>query len=129
MDTMTVGKRLVELCRAGEHRKAIEELYADDAVSIEAMEGGPKGRVTKGKPALLAGSDWFVENHEIHGGDVDGPYPHDDEFVCFMTMDVTAKQGPFANQRMEMKEAAHYRVKGGKIVESKFYYGFDCNEQ
>lgn len=125
MDTMAVGKRLVQLCREGQNRRAIEELYADDAVSHEAMEGGPKGRVTKGKADLLAGSDWFFSAHEIHGGNIDGPYPHDDEFICFMTLDCTAKEGPMAGMRMEMKEAARYRVQNGKIVESKFYYGYE----
>ncbi len=121
-----VGKRLVELCKQGQNRKAIEELYADDAVSIEAMAAGPKGRETKGKKDLLAGSDWFFEAHEIHAGEIDGPYPCDDKFICFMSIDLTARQGPMAGQRMQMKEACHYTVKNGKITRSEFYYDPGC---
>ena len=38
MNTEQIAKRLVELCREGKDEQAQDELYADDAVSIE-MEG------------------------------------------------------------------------------------------
>ena len=137
MDTYAVGKRLVELCAAGEHRKAIEELYADNVDVHEAMVmpkeaceqmGIPyKPNGMKTKDEVLQGSDWFMENHEIHGGNTDGPYPMGDKFVCFMSIDCTMKAGPMAGQRMEMKEACEYHVKDGKIVASHFLYPpMDC---
>lgn len=123
MDTMQVGERLVELCQEGKNRQAIEELYADDATSYEATEG-PTGRRMEGKEALLKYSDEFFEMFEVHDATVDGPYPNDDKFVCFMSIDMTGteKAGPMAGQRMEMKEAAVYTVRDGKIVHSEFYY-------
>lgn len=121
MDTMTIGKRLVDLCNAGRNREAIEELYADDAVAYEAMEG-PNGREMRGKEGLLAASDWFFNAFEIHGHEARGPFPNDDKFVCFMTIDLTAKDGPMAGQRMQMEEAAVYTVRDGKIARSEFYY-------
>lgn len=124
--TMEVGKRLVDLCQKWENRKAIEELYADDAVSYEAMAGGPKGRETVGKKEILAGSDWFFQANEIHGGEVDGPYPCDDKFICFMSIDMTGKEGPMKGQRMQMKEACLYTVKNGRIVRSEFFYDPGC---
>lgn len=136
-ETLKVGKRLVELCQQGENKKAIEELYADtvnvqeamscadmpgmDDMPPEAMAQGPTS-----KDMLLKGSDWFFENHEIHGGEVTGPYPLGDEFICFMRIDCTPKVGPMAGQRMDMKEACAYKVEGGKITESRFYYGMEC---
>ena len=135
MDAMAVGNRLVELCKAGENKKAIEELYADSVDVREAMEMPnpeefgmyPNGVQTKEQ--LLKSADAFFEMHEIHGGDVDGPYPHGDDFIVFMSLDTTPKVGPMAGQRMQMKEACHYGVKNGKIVSSHFYYGMpggDC---
>ncbi|CAK9048310.1 Uncharacterized protein (Fragment) [Durusdinium trenchii] len=138
-ESMKVGKRLVELCQQGENRKAIEELYADTVNVIEAMdctqmpgyddmpEDAKKAQAAgpTSKAQLLESSDWFFANHEIHGGDVQGPYPLGDEFACFMRMDCTPKVGPMANQRMDMQEACVYKVKDGKIVESRFYYGMD----
>jgi hypothetical protein len=38
MNTEEVATRLVELCRNGEWRKALDELYAKDIVSVEAHE-------------------------------------------------------------------------------------------
>ncbi len=124
-DTMTVAKRLVELVAQGENRKAIEELYADDAIAYEAMEG-PNGRELKGKDALLGYNDWFFNTMEVHDASIDGPYPNDDKFVCFMSIDLTAKEGPMAGNRMEMKEAALYTVKDGKITRSDFFYNTEC---
>ena len=128
METMAIGKRLVELCNEGKNRQAIEELYADDAVAIEAMAGGPKGREVRGKEDLLAGCDWFFNAFEIHGGEIQSPYPLDDRFICRMTIDVTGKEGPMAGQRMLMEEACLYTVKDGKITRSEFFYapGPDC---
>ncbi|MEO0482696.1 MAG: nuclear transport factor 2 family protein [Planctomycetota bacterium] len=123
MSAMEVGKKLVAYLEANEERKAIEELYADDAVSIEAMEMNPgQGRETKGKDAILAASDWFFENMEVHDGGVEGPYPFDDEFIVPMWIDLTPKDGA----RMKMHEAARYKVKDGKISEVRFYYDTNC---
>jgi len=139
-ETLKVGKRLVELCQQGENRKAIEELYADTVSVFEAMnpadmpgydqlpDDAKKAHCTgaTSKDQLLQGSDWFFENHEIHGGEVTGPFPLGDEFACFMRIDCTPKVGPMAGQRMDMKEACLYKVDNGKIVESRFYYAMDC---
>lgn len=139
-ESMKVGKRLVELCQQGENRKAIEELYADTVNVVEAMDctqmpgydeapqdfkdAHPTGPTPKAQ--LLKGADWFFQNMDIHGGDVKGPYPLGDEFACFMSLDCTPKTGPMAGQRMDMSECCVYKVKDGKIVESRFYYGMDC---
>lgn len=122
MDTMTIGTRLVELCREGKHRQAIEELYADEVLVNEAMPnpGMPHG-VTP-KSSLLVAADKFFETMEVHGGEVDGPYPWDDKFICFMRLDATPTEGPMAGQRMDMREACVYRTANGKITESHFCY-------
>lgn len=122
-ETMKVGSRLVELCREGKYLDAITELYADDAVSIEPFDCGPQGRETRGKQVILKESEGFITNNEIHSATIDGPYPFEDRFICFMRMDMTPKEGPMAGQRIDAKEACHYTVRNGKIVRAEFYYG------
>ncbi len=59
----------------------------------------------------------------IHGASVGNPLDNGDQFVCAMSLDCTAGEGPMAGQRMNMSETALYTVKNGKITEGKFFYG------
>ena len=124
--TIEVAKKLVELCIAHKNVDAIQTLYADDVVSVEAVDMGGKGRTTNGKAAVLEKNKWWVENHEIHSSETFGPWPHDDKFIVHMKIDVTPKAGPMKGQRMKMEEAGLYTVKNGKIVREEFFYGMDC---
>jgi ketosteroid isomerase-like protein len=116
---MDIGTRLVELCRAGKNVEAINTLYSDDIVSVEA--GGPPGmdRTTRGKAGVLGKNQWWVDNHEIHGATSEGPFPHDDRFAVRFTYDVTNKP---TGQRFTMNEVALFTVEGGKIVREEFFY-------
>jgi len=132
MNTIEIGNRLVELCKNGENKKAVEELYADTVEMHEAMDPAdmgdkmPEGMFPNGpqsKAQLLKGTDFFFESHEIHGGTTEGPFPHgDDRFICYMQIDCTPKDGPMAGHRMDMREACVYTVRDGKIVKSEFCY-------
>lgn len=128
MDTMSVGKRLVELCGQGKHIDAIQELYADTCVSVEAAEGPGMPRVTEGKEAILKGAEWWMNTMEMHDSGMSQPYPHDNRFIINMWTDVTAKEGPMAGQRMKMDEMAVYTVEAGKITRAEFFYDMDCGE-
>jgi ketosteroid isomerase-like protein len=121
-DTLEVGKKLVALCKEGKHIEAIDALYSPDIVSIEA--GAPPGGSAKseGLAAVKGKGEWWVANHEVHGGDVQGPFPHGDRFVVRFTYDITPKAGPMAGKRITMDEAALYTVKDGKIVHEEFFY-------
>lgn len=116
-----IGTRLVELCRQGKNIEAVESLYADDAVSVEATEGGDQfPREVSGKSAILEKNRWWGANHEVHSGEAEGPFPHgDDRFAVVYRYDVTHKP---SGQRMQMDEVAIYRVAGGKIAREEFYY-------
>lgn len=126
MTTYEVGQRLVEMIKSGEHRRAIEELYADDAVALEAAAMPGHGREIRGKEALLAHNDRFFQTMEIHDAGIDGPYPCDDAFICMMWMDATPTEGPMAGQMIKMREAAHYTVRDGRIATSTFFYHVPC---
>ena len=124
-DTMAVADRLVALCREGQFKEAVEELYADDAVQIEAVDMPPESpmqRVTEGKAALLKSHDEFDRNVEVHGCEVGDPFPHGDRFICSMTLDATYNQGPMAGQRSKNAEMCLYTVENGKITRGEFFY-------
>ena len=120
--TLEVGKRLVELCRAGKNLEAIDTLYASDVVSIEARGDAHMPARMEGIDAIRGKNTWWLDNHEIHGGDVDGPYPHGERFIVRMKYDCTPKIGPFAGKRMQFVEAALYTVRDGKVVQEEFFY-------
>ena len=122
--TMETGKKLVELCKAGKHLEAMDKLYSPKIVSIEAM-ASPTGQMPQrieGIKAVREKGEWWEKNHEIHGGDVQGPWPHGDRFIVRFTYDVTAKSGPMKGKRMKLDEAALYTVKDGKVVQEEFFY-------
>ncbi|NBB96464.1 MAG: nuclear transport factor 2 family protein [Planctomycetes bacterium] len=123
-DTYTIGKQLVDLCAQGRNLEAINTLYADDIVSIEVTgmpEVGMPAEIT-GLDAIRGKNQWWMENHEVHRGECDGPYPHGDQFIVVFKYEVTPKQGPMSGQRMQMEEAGLYTVKDGKIVREQFFY-------
>jgi len=122
MNTMDVGRRLVELCKEGKNRQAIEELYADTVDVQEPMPMPGKSNGPRSKEDILKDSDEFFDMMEIHGGEIDGPYPWQDKVIVFMSLDATPKEGPMAGQRIDMREACVYRVRDGKIQESHFCY-------
>ena len=119
MNTMDIAKQLVELCRQGKIKEAINTLFADEIVSVEA--GAPPGmeRETRGIAALRAKSEWWLANHEIHSSAVTGPWPHDDRFVVGFQYDISNKP---SGRRMNFDEVGLYYVRDGKIVREEFFY-------
>jgi hypothetical protein len=121
--TLEVGKKLVELCKQGKFTEAMNTLYGDHIVSIEAGSPSPSmpARI-EGIAAVRGKADWWEKNHEVHSVQVDGPWPHGDRFIVRVKLDVTAKAGPMAGKRMTMDEAGLYTVKDGKVVQEEFFY-------
>jgi hypothetical protein len=128
MGTQDVANRLHQCCTTGKFREAIEELYADHARHIEAMEmpDSPYSRISEGKDKLLEMSDYWENCNEVHSFECSKPIVNDNQFVCDMTMEVTSNEGPMAGQRMNMQEICLYTVENDKITEAKFFYSMDC---
>jgi ketosteroid isomerase-like protein len=124
MDTaLQVGKKLVALCNAGKNDEAMNTLYAQNIVAIEAMPGTPQmPQKLEGIDAVRKKSEWWYENHEIHSGVCTGPWPHGDRFITCFKYEVTPKIGPHAGKRITIDEAALYTVKDGKIAKEEFFY-------
>ncbi len=123
MTTLEVGKRLVDLCKQGKNLEALDTLYADDIVSVEAMQGTPDMPQTMiGIDAIRGKNEWWLDHHEIHSADATGPFPHGDRFAVLFDYSVTSDVGPMAGRRIEMQEVAVYSVKDGKITREEFFY-------
>jgi hypothetical protein len=117
MNTQELAKTFTDLCAKGEFDAAGQKFWSDDVVSREPMPGDMAEM--KGRKAVEGKGAWWYANNEIHGVKVEGPYVHGDQFAVRFTMDVTPKGG----QRATMDEIGIYTVKGGKIVEERFFYG------
>jgi hypothetical protein len=121
MDIQQIANRYVELCRQGKHAQITDELYADDAVSIEAPgnEAGPLGNV-KGIEAIREKGRKFQDDVvEVHDSWCSDAVIGGDWFSLAMGLDATYK----SMGRMPMAEVAVYKVRGGKIVHEQFFYG------
>ncbi|MEL7027796.1 MAG: nuclear transport factor 2 family protein [Pseudomonadota bacterium] len=121
-DTLAaIANQLVEYCRAGHEDKALSELYAEDATSVEAAAApGADSAETKGLDGIRGKHEWWANAMESHGGAVDGPYLHGtDRFGVIFEIDATVKA---TGERNKMKEIGVYTVANGKIVREEFFY-------
>jgi hypothetical protein len=119
MTPMEIGKEVATLCRQGKNQEAIDRFYSKDVESVEAVEMPGMDRIQRGIQAIKGKNQWWVDNHEIHGGSVEGPYPNGDRFILRFKYDVTPKQ---TGQRMTLDETGLYTVQSGKIAKEEFFY-------
>jgi hypothetical protein len=118
MTTNQIANRLVELCRKGDYETAQQELYAEDAISIEPYATPDFEKETKGLPAIIEKGNKFTSMVKtIHKLEVSEPIVATNAFACTMRMDLTMKN----KGRMDMTELCAYQVKDGKIVSEQFY--------
>lgn len=118
MTTPDIAKRLVELCRKGDFETAQQELYAEDAVSIEPYATPAFEKETKGKAAIQEkGEKWASMLEEMKSIEVSEPLIAGNIFACTIQMSVTMKQGG----DMNMTELCVYKVKDGKIISEEFF--------
>ena len=98
-------------------RDAIDSLYADDVVSVEA-QGRDGGSPEKhGIDAVRAKTDWWIECMTVHDLKVTGPFVAHDRFVVLYDFEFGEKGSP---DRIKLSEAGVYTVKDGKIAREEF---------
>jgi len=118
LTTTEVAARFNELAKEGNWNKIQEELFAQNAVSIEPP-GSPGMQSVEGLPAIKQkGKDFENMVEEMHGGYSSDPLVTGNHFAVAMGMDVTMKGAG----RSKMDEIALYEVKDGKIVKEQFFY-------
>ncbi len=117
MNTEEVAKKVVELVRKQAWYEALDTLYDDNVVSVEAYSAGGGSLETRGKEGVRGKIDWWVNAMEIHSFDASDPFVGHDRFVVQYDADVTDKK---SKQRRKLSEVGVYTVKDGKIVREEF---------
>ncbi|MEO5948285.1 MAG: nuclear transport factor 2 family protein [Chitinophagaceae bacterium] len=120
MTTQEVANRFNELAQTGKWDTIQNELFADNAVSIEPAHAAAMGMGNaEGIDAIKKKGDAFGQMvEEMHGGYSNEPQIAGNHFAVAMGMDVTMKGAG----RVKMDEIAVYGVKDGKIIKEQFFY-------
>ena len=120
MTTQEVAKRFNQLAQENKWMEIQDELYSDDAVSIEPPHAAAAGlQNAQGRDALKRKAEEFNKSiEEMHSGYSSEPVVGGTHFAVAMGMDVTMKGAG----RMSMDEIAVYEVKNGKIVKEQFFF-------
>ncbi len=118
MTTQDVASRMSDLFKENKWQQVQDELFAEDAVSIEP-EHSPGLKTAKGIEAIRQkGEEFNAMVEEMHGGWVSDLLVGGNFVTCAMGMDVTMK----GMGRMKMDEVCVYEVRDGKIVKEQFFY-------
>ena len=118
LSTREIAQRFYALAQSGKWYEIQDELFAQDAVSIEPS--GSEGLSTvKGLNAIREkGRQWEAMVEEVHGGYCNEPEVAGNFFVCTMGVDLTMK----GESRSKLDEIALYEVRDGKIISEQFFY-------
>ena len=114
MDTKDVAKKVVEFVRKQAWYEALDALYDDNVVSVEADPGAPE---TRGKEGVRGKIDWWVNEMEVHKFEASEPFVGHNRFVVQYDAEVSEKK---SKQRRQLSEVGVYTVKNGKIVREEF---------
>ena len=117
MNTEEVAKKVVELCRKQAWKEAVDTLYANNIVSVEARTMDGSSPETRGIEGVHKKVEWWTNNMEVHSFKVSGPFVAHDRFVVQFDVDVTDKE---SKKRFQMSEVGVYSVQEGKIVREEF---------
>lgn len=117
MNTEEVAQKVVELVRKQAWYEALDELYDQNIVSVEASGMGGESPEKRGADQVRGKIDWWVNAMEVHSFKANGPFVAHDRFVVQYDVDVTDKN---SKKRMQLSEVGVYTVKNGKIVREEF---------
>jgi hypothetical protein len=118
MSVQTVGRKFVELCRAGKNFDVMRTMYAPTIVSVEG-----DGKETAGQAPVIKKSEDWVSDKTFNGETVAGPFfngANPDQFAVYFTLDVTPKA---TGKRITLEEVGVYTVnKNDQITREQFFY-------
>ena len=119
MTTKEVANRLHELFQENKWMEAQQELFSEDAESIEPKDS-PGLQSVKGIDAIRKkGEDFNNMVEEVHGGWVAEPIAWLVNTLPWLWAWIATYKGM---GRQKMDEIALYEVKDGKIVKEQFFY-------
>jgi SnoaL-like protein len=114
MTTEQVAKKVVEFVRKQAWYEALDSLYDENIVSVEADPGAPE---TRGKEGVRGKIDWWLSAMQVHSFNASEPFVGHDRFVVQYDAEVTDKK---TKERRKLSEVGVYTVKNGKIVHEEF---------
>ncbi|MFX0541633.1 SnoaL-like domain-containing protein [Roseovarius sp. S4756] len=119
-DLVKLGRDFVQAMQDGRGIEHVDELYAENAESVEAViPPGRDVRIAKGRGAIKAKREDWSSTHEIHKIEADGPYVHPpNRFAVRFDAEVTQKE---TGKKMNLREIAVYTVENRKIVREEFF--------
>jgi hypothetical protein len=112
-----IAHRLVELCRVGHFEQAQEELYSEDALSIEPPQSQGMQSVKGLEQIKEKGRAFQAMIENVHSSSLTGPVIGGNYFSIGLIMDVTLK----GMGRQHMAELCVYEVKDGKVIKEQFF--------
>ena len=115
-----IGRAFVEAMQSHRGIAHVDEIYAENAQSIEAVvPPGRDVRIAKGREAIKAKRQDWTATHEIQTLGAEGPYVHPpNRFSVRYEAEVTQKA---TGRKMSLREIAVYTVEEGKIVREEFF--------
>lgn len=119
IETSTIAQKYVDLCKQGKFEACLQELFSENAVSVEAWTPPGAEPITRGLSAIQAKGEAWARDHQIHAIELSGPFPLDQRFAVFFRFDVTNKP---SQRRLSMEEVGLFTIEGGKIVREEFFY-------
>ena len=112
MTTEEVAKKVAELVRKQAWYEALDTLYDDNVVSVEATTPD-----TQGKEGVRGKIDWWLGAFEVHSFNASDPFVARDRFVVQYDAEVSDKK---TKERRKLSEVGVYTVKSGRIVREEF---------
>lgn len=119
-ELIEIGREFVKAMSQRRGISHVDEVYAEDAESIEAVAPpGRELRIAKQRSAIKAKRLDWAATHEIHRLEADGPYVHPpNQFAVRFEAEVTQKS---TGRKMILREIANYTVEYGKITREEFF--------
>jgi len=117
MNTEEVAQKVVELVRKQAWYEALDLLYDDNVVSVEAYSAGGGSPETRGKEGVRGKIDWWVNAMQVHSFGASAPFVGHDRFVVQYDAEVSDKK---TKERRKLTEVGVYTVTNGKIVREEF---------
>lgn len=118
LTTQEIAKRLVEYCKKADWENAQNELYAENAVSIEPYATDDFPRETSGLNAIKEkGKKFDAMIEKMHSIEISQPLIAENSIAFRMEMDLTMK----GRGRMKSPELCVYQIKDGKIISEQFF--------
>lgn len=115
-----IGRAFVQAMQDRRGLMSVDEMYAENAESIEAVVPPDRNvRIAKGRGAIQAKREDWLQSHEIERLEADGPFVHPpNRFGVRFEAHVTQKA---TGEKMTLREIAIYSVENGKIVREEFF--------